>query len=128
MVDGLDERVDFEDDFLQSLPDLPKRSDVHIIIPSKPDIYFGLRDPIEFAIEVSAMRTQGEIAKYVQSKMNGIKRFTPKERKKASVKIAEKSGGSFRYVEKVTHQKALPCHIPYHLSAHWPNTGLVTPL
>ncbi|KAF2464652.1 uncharacterized protein BDR25DRAFT_96086 [Lindgomyces ingoldianus] len=101
LVDGLDECQDYEDDFLQTLLDLPDRTDVHMMISSRPDIFYGLRNPVTLHIEVSANQTQAEIAKYVKSRIKGIKRFTAPMRKKACERIAERSEGSFRYANVV---------------------------
>jgi hypothetical protein len=54
LIDGLDECQD-EETFVEVLLELPKDSNVHLMISSRPDVYHRLRSWLSLNIEVSAL-------------------------------------------------------------------------
>lgn len=99
-IDALDECGDY-DEFLPTLLDLPYGASIHLMVSSRPDVYYRLRDPPPLSIEVNATQTHKEIEKYVLSKVIKLKRVEPKWRKRARDLISQRSEGSFRYADVV---------------------------
>ena len=100
VIDALDERSDWENDFLDVLKAIAEAgSDVRVLISSRPkgDIAVALAGVPN--IEVTASKTSADILAYVSESLktsNDIKWLNPQQRVKISAKIADQSGGMFR--------------------------------
>lgn len=99
VLDGLDECVDRQEGFTESLIQMAEADfDVRVVVSSRDesDIRDSMRVYEPWYIDVTKASTSKDVETYIEGSLKKIKRFRPSQKVAAVAKIAEKADGMFR--------------------------------